>query len=839
MASADPWAALREWVALLPVVEDFGLDDALLDLLFEEAARVEDHNAKEGVTNKTKKTWDGLSKQLEDARKLEAKKKRASSSKVKAKAGEEEKKEEKATLGVKELTKLLKAVETRYGAEYSAGAAAGKALAEASDAVTASIAKLYRRRARDLHPDRNQGKADARERFDRFQRSSAVLKDTSHRLRYFKEMRAAHAAKGYDVTQLELNRYMWHSMWMERNLEALGFGEDAPERPLMIQSEEAMQSPLKPTVLRESVVGDAAKFVVVELKLPAKFLEAVRAVECVAEMISGDGVLENVSAPLLVDDLANWAGETHVVGTATVPSLGAGGWDITWRVGVAKSTGEMSWSSPSAGAYVEVVDAKRRERELVALQHVDTCVKHTQHLERLLAEAEGWGGLADADLDRAAAQLERAITRCAGAANRAFGAPGASVLVGNARRAVDRARPVHGRLEDRRAMRLKRKVRRDFANDARDRVWSGTFGPWIAAVTAEDLERSHGDANRLFQALVDVDWATDVELDLAAERGTSLFSKRNVDKLRDAARAYRDKADEQRRERAAAAAAAERFDARAEAAAERRRREESERFDREMAFFKAQQEATAVFAQREEAPADDGFPAYDPAAFDRGLDEGPLAPLAPVAPPAPAAAPAYPAYAPEVSPEADVAGAGDDLYCPITHELFGDPVVLAGDGHTYERRAIAEWFQRGNATSPLTSAPLKPSQRALVPNYSVRRLADEHRATTAAATAAPPALRALRALSAPPPPVAAPPRAAAPVVSPPSSPAGVAGDLARFLDALDLGRDARRTLEAQCVENEILDFDTAKLISAEDWRDCGVKVGTRKKILHAFASYNR
>ena len=65
------------------------------------------------------------------------------------------------------------------------------------------------------------------------------------------------------------------------------------------------------------------------------------------------------------------------------------------------------------------------------------------------------------------------------------------------------------------------------------------------------------------------------------------------------------------------------------------------------------------------------------------------------------------------------------------------------------------------------------------------------------------------------------------------------GDLARFLDALDLFPDERRTLEAQCVENEILDFDTAKLISAEDWRDCGVKVGTRKKILHAFASYNR
>ena len=43
----------------------------------------------------------------------------------------------------------------------------------------------------------------------------------------------------------------------------------------------------------------------------------------------------------------------------------------------------------------------------------------------------------------------------------------------------------------------------------------------------------------------------------------------------------------------------------------------------------------------------------------------------------------------------------DELLCPITLEIFRDPVV-ASDGHTYERKAIEEWIQK-NGTSPITS----------------------------------------------------------------------------------------------------------------------------------------
>ncbi|MEC8064056.1 MAG: U-box domain-containing protein [Pseudomonadota bacterium] len=46
-----------------------------------------------------------------------------------------------------------------------------------------------------------------------------------------------------------------------------------------------------------------------------------------------------------------------------------------------------------------------------------------------------------------------------------------------------------------------------------------------------------------------------------------------------------------------------------------------------------------------------------------------------------------------------------DLCCPITQALIEIPVV-ASDGKTYEKHAIALWMSQGNATSPLTREPI-------------------------------------------------------------------------------------------------------------------------------------
>jgi serine/threonine protein kinase len=63
----------------------------------------------------------------------------------------------------------------------------------------------------------------------------------------------------------------------------------------------------------------------------------------------------------------------------------------------------------------------------------------------------------------------------------------------------------------------------------------------------------------------------------------------------------------------------------------------------------------------------------------------------------------------------------DSLSCPITHELFRDPVT-GQDGHTYERYAITEWLQK-DGTSPNTREPM--TIESLRPNHIVKKLVDE------------------------------------------------------------------------------------------------------------------
>ena len=59
----------------------------------------------------------------------------------------------------------------------------------------------------------------------------------------------------------------------------------------------------------------------------------------------------------------------------------------------------------------------------------------------------------------------------------------------------------------------------------------------------------------------------------------------------------------------------------------------------------------------------------------------------------------------------------DAYLCPITMDPMEDPCIAA-DGHSYERRAIKDWFARGNNTSPKTGAPLDDTR--LFPNHALK-----------------------------------------------------------------------------------------------------------------------
>ncbi|CAF4163764.1 unnamed protein product, partial [Rotaria sordida] len=64
---------------------------------------------------------------------------------------------------------------------------------------------------------------------------------------------------------------------------------------------------------------------------------------------------------------------------------------------------------------------------------------------------------------------------------------------------------------------------------------------------------------------------------------------------------------------------------------------------------------------------------------------------------------------------ANMNSSDDLLRCPITLELFHDP-VLAQDGHTYEREAIEQWIQN-HGSSPITRQRL--SFEKLYPNRKI------------------------------------------------------------------------------------------------------------------------
>ncbi|KAF8410441.1 hypothetical protein HHK36_002970 [Tetracentron sinense] len=61
-----------------------------------------------------------------------------------------------------------------------------------------------------------------------------------------------------------------------------------------------------------------------------------------------------------------------------------------------------------------------------------------------------------------------------------------------------------------------------------------------------------------------------------------------------------------------------------------------------------------------------------------------------------------------------------DFVCPITGQLFGDPVTLE-TGQTYERKAIQEWLKRGNTTCPITRQLLSATGLPKT-NYVLKRL---------------------------------------------------------------------------------------------------------------------
>jgi len=63
-----------------------------------------------------------------------------------------------------------------------------------------------------------------------------------------------------------------------------------------------------------------------------------------------------------------------------------------------------------------------------------------------------------------------------------------------------------------------------------------------------------------------------------------------------------------------------------------------------------------------------------------------------------------------------------DFVCPLTRQLFEDPVTLE-TGQTFEREAIRKWFNQGNRTCPITGKTLECPTIPLT-NFILKRMID-------------------------------------------------------------------------------------------------------------------
>jgi hypothetical protein len=69
----------------------------------------------------------------------------------------------------------------------------------------------------------------------------------------------------------------------------------------------------------------------------------------------------------------------------------------------------------------------------------------------------------------------------------------------------------------------------------------------------------------------------------------------------------------------------------------------------------------------------------------------------------------------------------EELTCPITHELFENPVMLVGDGHVYSRDAIAQWLRKMNM-SPLHGLELETQDKLqLIPQPAIAEAVERYR----------------------------------------------------------------------------------------------------------------
>jgi len=89
----------------------------------------------------------------------------------------------------------------------------------------------------------------------------------------------------------------------------------------------------------------------------------------------------------------------------------------------------------------------------------------------------------------------------------------------------------------------------------------------------------------------------------------------------------------------------------------------------------------------------------------------------------------------DIRSESDSSTIPEPFVCPVTLDMMQDPVILIGDGISYDRDAIERWFKNNASNGSLPKSPStnisleSEAMRRLVPNVNLRSAIEEWRRT--------------------------------------------------------------------------------------------------------------
>jgi hypothetical protein len=385
-------------------------------------------------------------------------------------------------------------------------------LKEKSEAARKAIEKWYRKASRLCHPDRMG--AEHQETFDALVKAKETLCDDELRPKYLKEMLDVLFQVGQNVLDKS------HAVWLGKNQP--DFVDQKKPDPgqgaktvFAIEGSVHGHQPRKPGV---SVLREKSRLLSIFLPFPTKktyqFLQYCKVIHVFAEQVDDAEAKEIHIAKISEEELATAHERFGIEVTLNLPHSGI--WDIRWCFTMI--TEGVTRNSPrSEDTRVDVMSTKQRRLRESFHGFEALARKRVSTIHSILHKLKASRSISQSETDDLYALLFKAVTKGRDAeyhlkkSMRLCGetsSAGLSAL----QEALEQTNEPMSKLEDTVAFQTRKAGLKSFKAKIHSMVEFGEMGPFLSSVTDEELMEMQGDANRLYQLLIEAKKANSIEL---------------------------------------------------------------------------------------------------------------------------------------------------------------------------------------------------------------------------------------------------------------------------------------------------------------------------------------